>query len=316
MIHTPRDRAHWLELRKPVVTSTEVSALFGLSKYQTALELALLKTGQIDDNFQENERTKWGTRLESAIAHGMAQEFGVNVEHEPKFATLDECRLGASFDFAITGVNDAPCDDQRLRIMFGKYGNGLMEVKNVDRLIFMNEWTDTDAPAHIELQIQVQMMCYGARWGAITAMVGGNTAHVLVRELDDEVAASIISKIDDFWDDLSLGVMPPASYPEDAEVIRRLYNYAEPDKVFDAQTDTRVAELCAKYVQAGAAMKTAEDEKNTLRAELLQIIGDAERVLVPGYSFNAAMRAPTEVKAYMRAGYRDFRVTRKKESKK
>lgn len=315
MIHTPRDRSHWLELRKPVVTSTEVSALFGLSKYMTALELALLKSGQIDDNFQENERTRWGTRLESAIAHGMAQEFGVTVEHEPRFAIFDGFRLGASFDFLITGVNDAPCDDQRLRIMFGKYGPGLMEVKNVDRLIFMNEWTETDAPPHIEIQSQVQMICYGAKWGAITAMVGGNTAHVLVREADLDVQTAITGRVFRFWDDLSRGIMPPAVMPEDASVIRRLYNYAEPDKVFDAQDHAQVLKLCGKYTKAKRLASKLTDMTDTIRAELLQIIGDAERVLVPGYSFSAAMRAPSEVKAYTRAGFRDFRISKRKEKK-
>lgn len=313
MIHTPKSRDEWLSMRKPVITSTEASALFGLSKYATALEIALIKSGQIEDAFQENERTRWGTRLEFAIARGMADEFGVTVEHEPRFATLDDCRLGASFDFAITGINNAECDDQRLRIMFGKYGRGLMEVKNVDRLIFMNEWMNDEAPPHIEIQLQIQMICYGVQWGAITAMVGGNTAHVLVRERDPEVERAVIQKVNKFWYELGRGILPLAIMPEDAPVIRRLYNYAEPDKVLDAQNDADILELCIKYHMAGQSEKKAKDEKDTVRAELLERIKDAERVLVPGFSFSAKMIAPTHIEAYDRAGYRDFRIIKRKE---
>lgn len=312
MIHQPKDRDEWLALRKTVVTSTEISALFGRSPYMTALELALVKTGQIEDTFRENQRTKWGTRLESKIAEGIAEDYGVLADSLNIFATAENCRIGASFDWGIHFVNDNKIDDERLRVLLRCFGIGLLEIKNVDRLVYRDEWDEDEAPDHIELQLQHQLECSGREWGVIAALVGGNDPHIIIRQRDRAVGSAIRTVVNKFWTNLDAGIMPPAVMPADADVIRRLYNYAEPEKILDAQTDTSIAELCGKYVDAHAAVKSAEDIKDSYRAELLMRVKDAEIILVPGYSFKAAMRAPTEVKAHTRAGFRDFRLTRKK----
>lgn len=312
MIYRPKNRDEWLEMRKPVITSTEISALFCLSPYMTALEVALVKTGQIEDTFQENDRTRWGTRLQDSIAAGIAADYGVNASLLDIFCTGDNCRIGASFDWHIHGVNDNQVEDEHLRILFGRFGNGLLEIKNVDSLAYRDNWTDDEAPDHIELQLQMQLECSGRTWGVIAALVGGNTPKIIIRQRDEAVGAAIRSRVNKFWADIDNKIMPAAVMPEDAEVIRRLYNYADPEKVFDAQTDTDISELCGKYCDAAKQMKAAEELKDAYRAELLSRIKDAERVLVPGYTFSAAMRAPTEVAAHTRKGYRDFRITRKK----
>ncbi len=65
--------------------------------------------------------------------------------------------------------------------------------------------------------------------------------------------------------------------------------------------------------RACAAAQYADDEKKSAKAELLLAIGDAEKVLLDGFRISASMRAPAEVKAYIRAGFRDFRITTMKE---
>jgi hypothetical protein len=58
--------------------------------------------------------------------------------------------------------------------------------------------------------------------------------------------------------------------------------------------------------------KAAEDKQKVAKAELLQLIGDSERVICQdGVSISAGMVAEAEVKAYTRAGYRGFRVNQK-----
>jgi putative phage-type endonuclease len=315
MIHTPKSRDEWLALRKPFVTSTEVSALFGLSPYQTALELALLKRGEIEDTFEENDRTRWGTRLQDSIAAGISEDYGVSAAPLNAFCTLEDCRLGASFDWQIHGVNDRKIDDSSLRILFGRLGMGLLEIKNVDSLIYKNKWEDDEAPPHIELQLQTQLECSGHEWGVIAALVGGNTPRILIRERDKEVGRAIRFKVREFWRNLDAGILPPADMPEDADTLRRLYNYAEPGKLFDAQNNAEITNLCVEYKQASDDEKAAKDRKEVARAYLLEKIGDAEKVLANGYSISAKMIAPTWVEAYERAGFRDFRIHTKKANK-
>lgn len=315
MIYDFTTREAWLELRKPVITSTEISALFGLSPYMTALELALLKRGEIDDAFQENDRTRWGTRLQDSIAGGIAEDYGILASPLTMFITADNCRIGASFDWHIHGINDNRIDDSQLRILFGKYGNGLLEIKNVDSRVYRDKWTEEESPAHIELQLQHQLECSGRDWGVIAALVGGNTPQLIIRERDRDVGRAIRTKVNEFWSNLEAGILPPASMPQDADTLRRLYNYSEPGKLLDAQNDTAIAELCREYKEAGDVEKSAKDKKDVARAHLLERIGDAEKVIVSGYTISAGMIGPADI-SYTRPGYRDFRIFKKKEPKK
>ena len=43
MLIFPKSREEWLDIRKSHISSTESAALFGLSKYATAFELAVQK---------------------------------------------------------------------------------------------------------------------------------------------------------------------------------------------------------------------------------------------------------------------------------
>ena len=64
---------------------------------------------------------KWGTRLQDSIAMGIAQDQGWSIRPMKEYITDTDLRLGASFDFAIG-------DD------------GLLEIKNVDSLVFHKQW--------------------------------------------------------------------------------------------------------------------------------------------------------------------------------
>ena len=68
----PKSKEEWLSLRHENINSTEVSALFGCSPYQTLYELWHIKKGNLKDSFVDNERVKWGTRLQDSIAMGIS----------------------------------------------------------------------------------------------------------------------------------------------------------------------------------------------------------------------------------------------------
>lgn len=313
----PRDRQHWLELRAAVVTSTEVSALFGESPYLTAFELWHRKKSGDLGEIADNDRMKWGRRLEASIAHGVAEDFGVDARNIEHFATHDDVRMGASFDFEIVGLlaHGPLTGDSRLVDLYEEHGPGVMEIKNVDSLAWRNNWTRGDvaeAPAHIEIQLQAQLDCLGRKWGCIVALVGGNEAHVIVRKRDRAVGAALRRKVAEFWQSIEDNNPPPPVMPQDAAFIVQLYQFAEPGKLFDARGDAEIASLCAEYNQAGKDEKAAKDRKESARARILERIGDAEKVLADGFSVSCAMVAPAEIPAYTRAGYRGFRITAKK----
>ena len=303
--------ADWLAARQRDVTSTESAALFGMSPYVTAFELWHRKRSGTAPEFKVNDRMKWGNRLEAAIAHGIAEEQGWEIRPMKEYMRDPDARLGSSFDFVITNLGE-PVH---------------LEIKNVDYLAFRDGWIEhedgsIEAPEHIEMQVQHQMAVSGFKRAYIGAFVGGNRGVVIERERDEDVIRAIRAKVAEFWRTVDAGEEPPPVMPDDAEAVIRLHQYAEPGKILDASSDEEIASMVAKYKAACVARDRADDDAKVLKAELLERIGDAEKVLLPGFTISASMIAdtpPTLITAEMvgqtyggRKGYRNFRINAKK----
>jgi putative phage-type endonuclease len=259
----------WLGLRTKDITSTDISALFGLSPYKTAFELFHEKRGGNVHSFQASERMRWGNRLESAIAYGAAEDHGFNVQPLKVYMRNPVVRIGSSFDF---------------EILSDTHGKGIMEIKNVDSLVYKRSWTDDgngniEAPEHIELQVQHQMEVSGYEYCAIVAMVGGNSTKVVYRKRDHEIGAAIRAKTSEFWQRVEANEPPSADYSKDADLIAQLYSQVNVGEVYDAKQDDIMERLVEQYVTA--KQRVAENEKlvDIYKAQIIERVGAAERVV-------------------------------------
>lgn len=303
--------AAWLEARKQDVTSTESAALFGMSPYMTAFDLWHRKHSGLTPDFKSNERMQWGNRLEAAIAHGIAEEQGWEIKPLKEYMRNPEARIGSSFDFVITNLGE-PVH---------------LEIKNVDFLAFRDGWIEHDdgtieAPEHIEMQVQHQMAVSGFKRSFIGAFIGGNRGVVIERERDEAVIAAIKAKVAEFWASVDAHREPAPMMPGDAEVVIRLNQYAKPGKILDAGDDEKITALVAKYKQAALAEAEAAEDKEVAKALLLEAIGDAEKVLLQGWTISAGIQAETPatvITAEMagqtyggRKGFRTLRINKRK----
>lgn len=322
---TPADEAHWLQLRTQDLTSTDIAALFGLSPYKTAYELWHEKRSGEVVRIKDNDRMKWGRRLEATVAEGIAEDQGWTVRPFKEYGRLPEVRIGASFDFRIMWGRDASDEPQGFRA-FDTDIDAILEIKTVDSLAFRNGWTVepdyVEAPAHIELQVQHQMLVSGLRRAYIGVMIGGNRIEVIQREADDQVHAGIIAKASEFWASIAEGREPEPVMPGDAEAVIRRYQQVEPGKQLDARGDAILAARIADYARLKAEAADVSKLADAAKAEILQMIGDAEKVILDGYSISAGLTSPSlgtlvtpeMVGTYIgaRSGFRNFRVTAKK----
>ena len=306
---TPADEAHWHAMRAQDLTSTDVAALFSLSPYKTAFELWHEKRSGEVAQVKDNDRMRWGRRLEAVVAEGIAEERRWQARPFKEYGRLADVRLGASFDFRVNDrldATDSPDD-------------AILEIKTVDFLAFRNGWTIEDdyveAPAHIELQVQHQMLVSGLRRAFIGVLIGGNRIELLEREADDQVHAGIIAAAAQFWASIEAGTPPAPVMPDDARAVIRLNQHAEPGKLLDVRDNPYVAELIRQYDYLGRQAKAVADERDVVKAELLAAIGDAEKVIVDGFSVSAGFVGPAEIPAFTRQGYRNLRVTAKKPAK-
>lgn len=295
----------WLERRKLDITSTESSALFGMSPYATNFEIWHQKKSGNSGEFKTNERMSWGNRFEAAIAHGIAEEQGWEIEPLKDYWRIPSLRIGSSFDYVITNLGE-PVH---------------LEIKNVDYFAFKQGWIKhedgtLEAPEHIEMQVQHQMLVSGFKRSYIGALVGGNQGIVIERLRDEPVISAIQARIAEFWASIESNTAPPAIMPEDADAVIALNQYARPGKVLDASNDASLTDLVEQFRAAKKQEKEADETANVLKAQILELIGDSEKVLGAGYSLTCTMRADTPATLITpemvgssyggRKGYRNF----------
>lgn len=303
----------WLQARSLDVTSTEVSALYGLSPYLTEFELWHRKVAAEVTSFEPNERMKWGTALEPVIAASAAEENNWIIRRLDCYARIPEARMGASFDYEIL-VDDGP--------------NGILEIKNVDGLVFNRTWVDhgdgnLEAPEHIELQVQHQLEVYGLDYAYIVALVGGNSLKVIRRERDRVIGADIALRVAAFWVTVHGGTPPKPEFPADNDFIcKTLRANANGGEV--AHSTPEIDELLERYRHAASELSSYEEIKDTIKARLLDRIGTASKILSPlgtvtcGTTKDSVgtLITPDMVGTYYgaRRGYRQFRFTPSKET--
>lgn len=276
-----KNRDKWLATRARNVNSSEVAALFGLSPYMTPLELYALKTGQIEDSFRDNDRAAAGRFLEAGIAAWACEKFGIQAKPFKDYMEEPVLRTGASFDWEITAYGDAPVP------MAGRVP---LEIKMVDFLQFHGsfkkgyqdrKWNadnleDIQAPPHIELQVQHQMMCSGAPFGIIAPLVAGNTLHKIVRLRNETIIGKIRAKIAQFWDDVDAGRQPGADYERDAETLKRLYARPDPRAAVAVEDQPRLMAAIDKATQAADERNAIEKIEEAAKAEVMDIMRGAE----------------------------------------
>ena len=302
----------WLTERAKDVTSTEVSALFGLSPYLTEFELFHQKRDAVVVKIEPNERMKWGNRLESAIAQGAAEDMGWNIAKLNVYMRDQAARIGSSFDFEIKSSANGP---------------GILEVKNVDWVQYQKNWIDDgngniEAPEHIELQVQHQMEISGFEWCAIVALVGGNEQKIVLRNRDRDIGKSIREKTGEFWNRVLQNQPPSADYTRDAEfIVKQLHRNAIEGLV--AEADAELENMIRDYEFIHKEHADLEKLKIQRRAEILERIGHASKVLTSFGSLSTGQvkgRSGTLITPEMvgtvigaTEGYRSFRFYPKKE---
>jgi predicted phage-related endonuclease len=268
----------------------------------TEFELWHNKKNNTVDTPLENERIKWGKRLEAAIASGIAEENAWAIQPFPEYMCDPSLKIGASFDFSILSSRGER--------------EGILEIKNVDGLVYKNTWIENEdgsveAPLHIELQVQHQLLVSGLNYAYIGALIGGNRLVVTRRERNEKVLDAIKTKVIAFWQSVNANQAPAPDFSKDAEYIVRSMQYADPGKVLDGTDNAELASIAEEYRAQGEIEKAASSKKAELKARLLTLVGDAEKVLGNGFTVSLGMVGPADV-AYRRDGYRGFRISWKK----
>lgn len=289
------NRDAWLIERHKNINSTEGACLLDAHKYKTKAELWYDKRNPEHTDITPNMAMKVGTALQDSIAHLAAGEKGWEIKPKTEYIYIEGVRAGSSFDFEIIGADT------------------LIEVKNMGESVFKRDCLVNgdiiELPLHYEIQAQWEMWVSGYRNLWFTLLVGGRELYFQHRIADDKLQAIFESKTKEFWDTIDSNQPPAFNFELDKNLISRLYGYAEPGKIMNA--DDTIRTLAWDYHELSNQLRELQDKKDAKKAEILVAIGDSEKVLCDEFSISAGMVAPAHVE-FDRAGYRNFRFYQRK----
>lgn len=283
------EREKWLGLRREGVGGSDSPILCNVSSYGSWLSLALDKRGE-SGAFEGNEFTRAGNKLEPFIAEWALEEMAEEDEAAGRVK-----RHGAPYGFLIRS-NDVEWLAATPDWLVSEDGVEVpFQIKNS---MMASRWDD-GVPPDVEVQIQHEMLVFGAAWGYVGCLLTGNRLRWARVEANAELQEQIIDASASFWSLLESGGEMPI---DGSEHTRLALATMHPDDngetvALDADMMEVARELDATKQErkiTDAAIKIAE---NRLKAA----IGDATYGTFPdgsGFSLKTTTRhdKPREAK--------------------
>jgi predicted phage-related endonuclease len=169
----------------------------------------------------------------------------------------------------------------------------VVQIKNVDGLEFYKNpnWEAdgevlTKCPMHIMLQVQHELACTGAGHGWLVVCVGGNRLLKMDIAPRPTTIAKLEAEVKAFWDSVHLSNEPKPDYTADGDTIALLMPEPVVGKAVDLSLNNRAHECAAEYLRGKAMEKSGEAIAETAKAELMEMLGDAEAALIGDYKLS------------------------------
>jgi len=262
-----------------MVSASRIPQLLGLSPYATQNELLAeminRDEGKEPDAWEGNELTEWGNTLEPLILNEAGRrlhlaEWDTDIT-EPFFH--DTLRLAASLDGLGRTGNEIKADPAK--------GIYLMNCDSVpgDEDFALEAKSTQAAPEDVPppwrgpMQLQAQMMCHGAKYGAVAVLYRGSTLRVFVYRLDELARDNISDSIRDFELRRSSKDWYPIINPEDGNVAFSDVDTGAPP--LDVNTPD-VQEAIEALVEAKRAKSEADDVIKYSETVIKEYMGNHE----------------------------------------
>lgn len=146
---------------------------------------------------------------------------------------------------------------------------GVLETKNVSSF-GRADWEDGAVPLRVQTQVQHQLACTGLSFGYAAGLIGGSKLQTVRIERNDEFIAAIHELIEQFWQRVEAGEMPPVDgRTVTAAVLSRLHPDDNGETIELPDDVDTLLNVLAEVKQSEKTVKKAKAElENRLRAAL------------------------------------------------
>lgn len=256
----------WLRYRKRGIGGSDVAAILGISRWQSAIEIWLSKTNQKHDEPIENEAMTWGKILEPVIRDRFREVTG------KKVIEVHAILQSIKHPFMIADIDGLTEDDE---------GNpAILECKTVSEYK-RSEWED-GIPIYYRTQVEHYLTVTGLGTAYVAALIGGNTFVIREVHADKEMQEMLVAVEKDFWGKVVNNIRPEADGSDACkDLLDSIYRGGVSERIV---LPDEAVEWVDKYVQASADEDSAKARKQEAGNHLKEIMGDYDNASCMGHS--------------------------------
>lgn len=250
------DGPKWLEERRRGIGGSDIAAIMGLSPYKTAYRVYQEKRKEVED-WEGNEATDWGKRLEPALRQWYSDFTGRSVRLPEKIMQH------SIYPFMLASL-DGFTDDGRI-----------VEIKTARSNKGWGEPGTDQIPDMYALQVQHYMIVTGFEVADVPVSIGGGIPELYEVPADKELWEMIIGAAAEFWQRVIDGNPPePVTY---ADAVQR----------YSLSTATGGVVACENALQDVQTLRAIESKvkeleaiRGEIRGRLIITLGDTGDTLV------------------------------------
>lgn len=250
------DRDEWLRWRRRGIGGSDASAVVGLNRWRSPVQVWLEKTGQIKDT-GDSEVMYWGRVLEDVVAREFSKRTGKKVRRRNAILRHPE------HQFMIANVD---------RMVVGE--NAGLECKTTSEWRRV-EWADEEIPDEYIIQCQHYMAVTGYEKWYIAVLIGGNKFLWQEVKRDEEIIDYLIQIEGDFWRLVETNTPPPMDGTESSsQALKLLYPESRAGKAIELPTEAE--ELVSEWDAVKAMIAGYEEKLAAIENQLKAMLGEAE----------------------------------------
>ncbi|MGF6920173.1 YqaJ viral recombinase family protein [Paraburkholderia sp. 40] len=255
-------REEWLIERRKGIGGSDAPAVCGQSRYQTAFEVFLEKTGQAPPEPETNEAMRFGQAMEAIAAQMFSERTGLRLRR--KNSIIRHSRwpfIAASVDRLVEGRREG-FEAKNTSYEYWKYSGD-----------WGAEGTDQVPVEHL-IQTQHYLLATGFERWHVGAVVGGNSLKCYVIEPDQELHELILEAEHTFWEHVERREPPDMDYdhPHAIGLLKRLYP-GTGGGVIDLPADIQAWHQVR--LDADEQIKAYQAVSDGARAHILHAMGEA-----------------------------------------
>jgi putative phage-type endonuclease len=279
----------WLELRTHGIGGSDAGTVCGVNKYNSPYALWAEKTGVVKRDFEGNDATKWGHRLERIIAEAYAEDYNQAVVSWPVILTSIEPGfefMFANLDFLVVDPSEQFPAGKVTDWKREEWPEGVQSILEVKTSGIASPgtghlWANDSVPESYQLQTTHYGFVTGVQSIIFAALLPPRGLEVRCPVWDEEMAQNLAIVEANFWNLVETLTPPDVDGSEATEATQqRLYPRHVVGKSIEGGSE--LAELWTEFSDAKKAAEEADKKRKTLRARILELVGDAELGLVGG----------------------------------